>query len=367
MVHFVLSFFKYLLHSVSLQHLPPRTQPRSRHNIPANIMRHGKLQGVLAMSPTIEDQARAFTSWQQRSPQLLKDLIDILDLINTQGNILKSALMSLQSSLDRLSKVRRHSDDIVADLEMKYSIDLSGAVAHTRDVFVALNDAGSKLSTPRSNRIMGRLSRSSQKPALVSFEKLYSQLKHHVGIIEFAARDLRRNSGTGGDTFLKEYNALERMHSKEVLKRLCLRFNQDPFEVKVSPDPEWDEADMIYDYLDKEKGLETFLQQFKDMGSEWAAAMLAASSTPEMRTLEKAYTTLSCGVMNALQQKPFDKGIRRLLDDTEFLHCRLAKWEELTSSQKIIIAIGGHFSHGKSSFLNALMGEDVLPTNSESN
>lgn len=335
-------------------------------------MRHGKLQGVLAMSPTIEDQTRAFTSWQRKSPQLLTDLIDILDLINTQGNILKSALMSLQSIFDGLSKARRHSDDIVADLEKKYSIDLSKEVAHTRDVFVALNDAGSKLSTPSSNRVLGRLSRSYQKPALASFEKLYSQLRHHVGIIEFVARRLRHASHTESDAFLKEYNALERMHSKEVLKRLRLRFKQDPFAVKVSLDPKReeseDEADMIYDYLDKENMVETFLQQFKDMGSKWAAAMLAASSTPEMQTLEEAYTKLSGGVMNALQQKiPFDKGICRLLDDTEFLHCRLAKWEELTSSQKIIIAIGGHFSHGKSSFLNALMGEDVLPTDSKLN
>lgn len=326
-------------------------------------MQHGKLQGVLAMVPIIEDQSRAFISWQQKSPKLLNNLIDILDLINTQVITLKSALMSLQASFDVLSEVRRHSDDVVANLEKKYSIDLSKAVAHTRDVFVALNDVGSKLSTPLSNRIMGRLSRSSQKPALVSFERLYSQLRCHVGSIELVARNLRLTSShTGRDAFLKEHN---------VSKRLRLRFNQDPFAVKVSLDPEQeqskDEADIIYDYLDKQKGVETFLQQFKDMGSKWAAAMLAASSTPEMRTLEKAYTTLSGGVMNALQQKPFDKGMHRLLDDTECLHYRLAKWEELTSSQKIVIAIGGHFSHGKSSFLNAIMGEDVLPTNSESN
>jgi len=335
-------------------------------------MRHSKLQGILAMSPTIEDQIRAFTSWQQKSPPLVKDLIDILELINTRGIVLKSALMSFQSVYDRLSNDRRHSDDIVTDLEKKFSIDLPEKVAHTRDVYVALNKAGSQLSTPNSKGGLGKLSRPRQVESLASFEKLYDQLKEHVDIIEGVTRGLRSASHTQSNAFLKEYNALERMHSKEVLKRLCSRFNGDPFAVTVPLDPDRepseDEADMIYDYLHVDNGVETFLQRFKDMGSKWAAAMLGAKSTPNMRTLELAYTNLSCGVMKSLQQCiPCDKRIRPLLDDMDFLRCQLARWEELTSGQKLIIAVGGHFSHGKSSFLNALMGEDVLPTNSESN
>ena len=340
-------------------------------------MPHSKLQGVLAMIPTIEDQLRAFTSWQLGS--FHRDLRDILDLIKTHGNILKSALMSLQSVYDGISNDRRHSDDVVADLETKCGMDLSREVAGAKDVLVAVNATYSNLNTPSSTFSLGKIFRSSQKEAHDSFGILFARLKSHLRLIEMMARRLRHACHNGtrdeSDVFLKEYAGLERMHSKQVLERLRLRFDQDPFAVTVPLDPNReqseeegrDHADKLYDYLDKQEEVKVLMRQFQDMGSKWAAAMVGGSSTPEMRTLEMAYTKLSCGVMNALQQSvPRDEGTCRLLDDTDFLHCRLARWEELTSGQKIIIAIGGHFSHGKSSFLNSLMGEDVLPTNSES-
>lgn len=334
------------------------------------------------MIPTIEDQLRIFTSWRDPrlgSRQFSKDLIDILDLIKTNGDILKSALMSLQSVYDGLSNDRRHSDDVVAALEKKNSVDLSKEVAGARDVFVAINAAGSNLGTPSSNFAVGKFWRPSQKEALVSFGNHFAQLKSHLRIIEMMARRLRHASRTGtkdvSDVFLQEYAGLERIHSKQVLEGLRLRFDQDPFAVTVPLDPEREQseeegrdyAEKVYDYSDNEEELKVFLKQFQVMGSKWAAATLGGSSTPDMRTLEMAYTKLSCGVMSALQQSvPRDEGTPRLWEDTDFLQCRLEQWEKLTSGQKIIIAIGGHFSHGKSSFLNSLMGEDVLPTDSES-
>lgn len=338
-------------------------------------MRHSTLPGILARSLALEDQIRAFTSWQQESLRLTEDL-DILDLINEQANAFKSALMSLQTVHDRLSNNHQRFDDVVAELERRYSINFSEEVASVKDVFVELNKAGAELGKPSSNRAAGKTSRSRQKEAISSFEKLYEQLKPHLGVIETLARKLRDASRTESDVFLKEYDALERMHSKEVLKRLRLCFSRNPFAVTVSLDSKrgqteeegCDDADMIYEYLDKEKGVETFLRHFNEMGSKWPAQMLGGSSPPEIRKLEMAYTKLSCGVIDALQQSVLhDEGISPLLVEmTKYLDCRLGKWEELTCRQKIIIAIGGHFSHGKSSFLNALMGEDVLPTNSES-
>jgi hypothetical protein len=336
------------------------------------------------MIPTIEDQTRAFTSWQQGSPKLPKSLIDVLDRIKTHGEILNSALMSLQLVYDGLSHDRRHSDDVVANLEKNLSMDLFEEVEGAKDVFVAINATCSELSTAETNVTFVKFWRSPKKGLVESLNSNCNQLdrpfKAYSSDGPEAAEHLR-HTGTKdecivSDIFLKEYDGLERMHSKEVLERLRLRFSQEPFAVTVSLDPEReqseeegrDHADMIYDFLDEEEKVETFLQQFKNMGSKWAAAMLGDSPMPEMRTLEKAHTTLSCGVISALKKSvPRDEGICQLKDDTDYLQCRLERWEELTNHQKIVIAVGGHFSHGKSSFLNALMGEDVLPTNSESN
>jgi len=343
-------------------------------NISANTAQHKTLLGILAMVPTIEDQQRAFARWLQESPQLPKRLVDILDIIKTHGEYLKSALMSLQPVYDDLSRERRNSDAIIADLEERHSMNFSKEVIGVKGVLVALNAAGPKLQPPSN---WAKRLRASHKEATATFEKLCGELDGHLRLIRMMTRALRHASHPPEpEAFPKEYAELERKHWKEVLDRLWPRFREEPFAVTVPLDPEReqskeegrDHADMIYQCLDQEKAVETFLQQFKDMGSKWAAAMLGGSPTPDMRTLEMAHTRLSCGVMNALQQSiPRDEGVCRLQDDTDFLHCRLARWEELTSRQKVIIAIGGHFSHGKSSFLNALIGDDVLPTNSESN
>src|SRR5258706_4582475 len=311
MVHFVLCPFKYLLHSISLHTFPLAHNPMSHHNIPANTTRHSKLQGVLAMTPTIEDQLRAFTSWKLGSRQFQTDLRDILDLIKTHGNILKSALMSLQSVYDGLSN---DSDDVVGDLETKLHIDLSKEVAGAKDLLVAVNAAYSNLNIPSSNFVLGKIFRSSQKEALNSFGIHFAQLKSHLRLINMMTRRLRHASRTGtkdeSDVFSKEYARLERMHSKQVLERLRLRFDQDPFAVTVPLDPKREQSDeegrdhanKLYDYLDQEEDVKVLLRQFQDMGSKWAAAMIGGSSTPEMRALEMADTKLSCGVMNALQQ-----------------------------------------------------------------
>lgn len=328
------------------------------------------------MSPALEEQIRAFTSWQQQPLKLPEDLLNILDLIKEQGSAFNSALMSLQSVHDRLSNDRDHRgfDEVIVDLENRFAVNFSKEVANAKDVFLELNKAASELSpaSSRSSRASGKASRSRQEEARVTFGNFHAQLKPHLADIEMVARRLRLASRTESDAFAKEYDALERIHSREVSMRLRRCFKQAPFAVTVSLDLERgqseeegrDDADMIYEYLNKEKGLETFLGQFNDMGSKWAAAKLR--SPPEMQTLEMAYTKLSCGVLDALQQSvPRDEEKCRIWEDTDTVHYRLAKWEKLTSDQKIIIAIGGQFSHGKSSFLNALMGEEVLPTNSE--
>ena len=335
-------------------------------------MRHSELQGILAMIPTLDIQEQALAIWRKGMRKLPNPIINTLDLIETRGHALKRALSSLGPVIDGLSQRGRHSDDVVAYLGKKHIIDLSKEVEGATGVFVALNTTGAKLSTANSKSGWERLLRIPQKEAAASFRKLYHQLGDHLMLIEIIVRDLW--TAILSDAFWEEYSGQEGMDSKEVLEGLRLRFDKKAFAVTVSLGPESEQsgeegrdyADMIYDYLDKPGGGEYFLRQFQDMGSEWVAKMLGDSPT-EMRKLEMAHTQLSCGLINALQQSvPRNEGMCRLQDDTDFLRCRLAKWEELTRHQKIIIAIGGHFSHGKSSFLNALMGDDVLPTNSES-
>ena len=382
----VLWLFKYLHHLTLCCIFPLAHNPMSRDDTPANITGHSKLRYILAMIPTIEVQVQTFANWhEQESPKLPRKLIDILDRINDLGDALQDALKSLESIYNDFSLHGRHSDDVVAKLQNKHDMDLSEEFKGANNVYVALIKIGSGLSKPGKHPtfVWDLLRSFSQKQAVVSFEKLRRRLGDHLGLIKMMIRHLRHafHIGTKDQSLviLKEYDALDRMHLKDVLGKLRLRFDQDPFAVTVPLDPKrehskekgHDHADRIYDYLCQEcqkEGVGILLREFEDMGLKWAAAICGDSPTPEMQTLEMAYITLSCGVTTALQQSvPRDEGMIRFRDETDYLRCRLETWQDLTSSQKLIIAVGGHFSHGKSSLLNALMGEDVLPTNSESN
>ena len=328
------------------------------------------------MVQDIDIQEKDFATWQL-GRKLPKTIIDILHLIKTREKTLDSALSPLASVVDGLSRRNRHSDDVVDYLQKKHSMDLFEEVKGAKGVFIALNAAGVKLDAANSKSGFGKFFKIPQKEAAVSFKKLYNQLGDHLVLIQVMLRDLCHASQTEEtDVFWREYNGLDRMDPKGILEELRLRFDQKPFAVTVSLGPERqqpgeegrDHADTLYGYLGDTKGEACFLQLFQDMGSEWAAVKLGDSPRCEMQKLEMAHTQLSCGLINALRQSaPPNEEICPLQEDIEFLRGRLANWEELTRHQKIIIAIGGHFSHGKSSFLNALMGEDVLPTNSESN
>ena len=365
----------------------------SRHNIPTGMAPHSDIKATLAMIPTIRNQEQDFVSWQRKLRKLPRNLADILDLIKTHGKCLELALTALQEAYQDLCRHCRQPDPVIGALERKLNINLFEEVGGASKVYVALGKIASKLDIGiESGRGSGfnwaKILQAPEREAAASFRKYCNQLSGHMGLIRVIARELRHTSSSfaparGKKTqaqdivshnFSKEYDGLERKHLREVSEGLRLRFNEAPFAVTVplgpgrgqSEEEGSDHADVIFSYLDKENGVEDFLQQFENMGSKWAAGMLGNSTTPEMRTLEIAHTELSCGVIRALQQSvSCDEGVSPLQDDTKFLNCRLERWEELTSHQKIIIAIGGHFSHGKSSFLNALMGEDVLPTNSE--
>jgi len=56
-----------------------------------------------------------------------------------------------------------------------------------------------------------------------------------------------------------------------------------------------------------------------------------------------------------------DERADKLKKEKGYLMDRLGRWNKETSLSKTTIAFGGHFSHGKSSLLNALIGLPLLP------
>lgn len=330
-------------------------------------------RAVSAIVLTIKQQEQDFATWQQTSRKLPKDLRDIFDTIKTHGNDLDKALTALGAAYSELDRRQLRPNGLIAKLETKLKMVLLDEVKGASNVYFAIRKTGNELDSAidrgrRSVFDWGKVWQTPEKAAAGSLRNHSNQLRHHMLLIRSMARELRQESAPQAqdimsDIFFKDYDALGREQLKQVSKELYPTFEANPFAVTVSED----HGGVIYNYLDQKDGYKLFLQHFENMGSKWAAQVLDDSPT-KMQTLERAHTKLSCGVMNALKQSvSSNEGVSPLRDDTDYLRTRLERWEELTSHQKIIIAIGGHFSHGKSSFLNALLGDDVLPTNSESN
>ena len=144
---------------------------------------------------------------------------------------------------------------------------------------------------------------------------------------------------------------------------LAQKFSVSPFRVHASrTDSETSSlANQLVRIYRRTTGLEDLRRLFEGMGETWANE---GSRTTSVADLEAAHRTLSDNVALALTDSiKVPAAIHNsTLEDTRLTISRLTAWCDSSATCNLTIAIGGEFSHGKSSVLNALMGAEFLPT-----
>ena len=122
---------------------------------------------------------------------------------------------------------------------------------------------------------------------------------------------------------------------------------------------------LLEDYCST-KGLKKLKKQFVEMGAMWGKGRKGGLvlTGPTNGELEEVYSTLCGNIRHGLKAYlPSDPSESSgLTQDTSKTIDHLGNWQDHKHFQQLIIAVGGAFSHGKSSFLNAIMGEQVLPS-----
>lgn len=140
-------------------------------------------------------------------------------------------------------------------------------------------------------------------------------------------------------------------------------FRQKPFEVSKTALTD-DLRKAFLGYNSSEANFKLLLQHFETFGQRWAAGQFPAAldGLTRIERARKIHIFLAKYLLAALINVPVDGDPSSLLtSQVEIVSERLKKWLNQNETPKLVIAIGGHFSHGKSSLINAIVGFPVLP------
>ena len=117
-------------------------------------------------------------------------------------------------------------------------------------------------------------------------------------------------------------------------------------------------------YTETKERLDEFAKHFKDMGRGWVDGQV--QNIQSARDLQQVYLCATQHFRVGLGQITRISTSQAIDKQASIVDQLLKGWNALAASEKLVIAVGGYFSHGKSSFINALIGEDVLPTSGAS-
>lgn len=139
-------------------------------------------------------------------------------------------------------------------------------------------------------------------------------------------------------------------------------FRQKPFEVSKTALTD-DLRKAFLGYNSSEANFKLLLQHFETFGQRWAAGQFPAEldGLTRIERARKIHLFLAKYLLAALTNVPGDDPSSLLTSQVEIVSERLKKWLNQNETPKLVIAIGGHFSHGKSSLINAIVGFPVLP------
>ena len=111
--------------------------------------------------------------------------------------------------------------------------------------------------------------------------------------------------------------------------------------------------------------IEELGKEFAKWGWGWVDCPNSAgpkiTESPDLCALEDKLSFLCDNIIMGLKKSPTTAFNGVIREDTELITHRLEKWKSLSAEKNLIIAIGGDFSQGKSSLLNAFIGEKLLP------
>ena len=145
-------------------------------------------------------------------------------------------------------------------------------------------------------------------------------------------------------------------------------FRNKPFQVSAAglADLSNDLEKDFLRYNSSETELNLLRQHFETFGQRWAASQFTLTPNDSKRTerAKEIHLSLANYLQSALMSVmsvPVSDPSSSLASQAEIVSERLTKWRNQNETSKLVIAIGGHFSHGKSSVINAIVGFPILP------
>lgn len=286
-------------------------------------------------------------------------------------------LSSLYGFLANASDEARRTGKAIDGLPAMKTIEkcTTAISATARDSLIICSEALTDLRAYRSTMIGGPLhSRECDKfEALVQPQLRY--IKTHRNLIQDARYSVEKAAYASRDqrSFIVPYldiifGTTAKAQTEVTLMTMEKHFWQSPFRLDFTFEDSSTghlASELLKDYRSPEK-LKKLEEQFANMGIMWGKGRKngRASTEPTNGELEEVYSTLCGNIRDGLKayllSKPPESS--SLTQDTSNTIDHLGHWHDHKHFGRLTIAIGGGFSHGKSSFLNAIMGERVLPS-----
>lgn len=229
--------------------------------------------------------------------------------------------------------------------------------AKSRDVMKIADDKENLDAIGSQREIVGRYCDSVEKMARTT----------RSGFFEAQSRIRRENERLD---FYKSIADAELEKSQNLEKDLTNLFAQSSFHMELSVLSHDSEMARfmarILGVNSEDQSIHAFVKMCEKLGRMWVEDQTNGQSALSFHSLEDLHSILASRVIDSLdmgfQSDGANMAKSELEIDAELFVAQVKRWDELSQLKPLVIAFGGHFSHGKSSILNALMGEQILPT-----